>query len=92
LIVAYKKYASRGFDILSISLDKYKVLWLEAIHYDQLPLNHVSDLKEYDNAVSKSLFIHSIPDNFLLDPNGVIIARKLRDKELLQELDSIFKD
>jgi thiol-disulfide isomerase/thioredoxin len=92
LIAAYKKHASRGFDILGISLDKSKVEWLKAIHHDQLPWNHVSDLKEFDNEVAKSLFIHSIPDNFLLDPNGVIIARGLRGKELLQKLDSIFKD
>ncbi|WEK18115.1 MAG: TlpA disulfide reductase family protein [Candidatus Pedobacter colombiensis] len=92
LVEAYKKYASQGFNILSVSLDKSKEDWLKAIHKDQLSWTHVSDLKEWDNAVAKLFFIHAIPDNFLLDPNGVIIARNLRGKELLQKLKNIFND
>ncbi|QNK64552.1 TlpA family protein disulfide reductase [Pedobacter sp. PAMC26386] len=92
LITAYKKYAKRGFDIVAISLDKSRTDWLEAIHQDQLPWKHVSDLKGFDNTVAKSLFIHLIPESFLLDPNGVIIAKGLNGKELIEKLKSIFNN
>ncbi len=89
LVEAYKKYSSKGFEILGVSVDQYKKNWMKAIHQDQLPWIHVSDLKGFDNEVAKSLFIHAVPDNFLLDPNGVIIARKLSGKELLQKLNNL---
>lgn len=92
LIAAYKKFANNGFEILAVSLDQSKADWLQAIQEDQLKWTHVSDLRGFDNAVAISLSLHGIPDNFLLDPNGVIIARRLRGTELLEKLNSIFKD
>ena len=91
LVEAYKKYAERGFDILGVSLDESRIRWLEAIEEDGLNWTQVSDLKGFDNAVAKKLFIHAIPDNFLLDPNGVIIARGLTGAELLSTLEAIFE-
>lgn len=92
LIAAHKQFAAKGFDILGVSLDESKALWLKAIQDDQLTWTQVSDLKGLNNSVAKSLFIRAIPDNFLLDPNGVVIARGLRGQELLKKLKSIFKD
>src|SRR5690606_12198243 len=92
LVDSHEKFASKGFDILGVSLDRSKNRWLEAIRKDGLNSTHVSDLKEFDNAVAKRFFIHAIPDNFLLDPDGVIIARNVRGRELLRELEKIFNN
>jgi len=91
LVEAYDKFDSKGFDILGISLDSSRDRWLNAIQQDELKWTQVSDLKNFDNAVAKDFFIHAIPDNFLLDPNGVIIARGLTGTELLSKLEEIFK-
>jgi thiol-disulfide isomerase/thioredoxin len=90
LVKAYKQFASHGFEILGISLDNSKADWLAAIRKDQLLWTNLSDLKGFDNKVAKSFFIHAVPDNFLLDPNGIIIAKGLRGEQLLQKLDSLF--
>ena len=92
LLAAYKKYAAQGFEILSVSLDKNKALWQKGILEDQLPWAQVSDLQGFNSSLAKSFFITGIPDNFLLDPNGVIIAKKLRGTQLEQKMDQIFKD
>lgn len=92
LLAAYKKYAAQGFEILSVSLDKNKALWQKGILEDQLPWAQVSDLQGFNSSLAKSFFITAIPDNFLLDPNGVIIAKKLRGNQLEQKMDMIFKD
>ncbi|WP_316820568.1 TlpA disulfide reductase family protein [Pedobacter gandavensis] len=81
LVTAYQKYAKKGFDILAVSLDQKKAFWLEAIKADQLYWTHVSDLRGFDNAVAKSLSLRGVSDNFLLDPNGVIIARGLKGEQ-----------
>ncbi|WP_316839079.1 TlpA disulfide reductase family protein [Pedobacter gandavensis] len=92
LIAAYKKFATKGFEILGVSMDRSKAEWLKAIQEDQLHWTNVSDLEGMNNAFAKSLSIRGIPDNFLLDPNGVIIARGLRGTQLMEKLNTIFKD
>ncbi|WP_257667306.1 TlpA family protein disulfide reductase [Parapedobacter tibetensis] len=90
LVKAYKAYSSKGFDILGISLDESKAQWLKAIGNDGLTWTHLSDLKGFDNEVAKKFFIHAIPENFLLDPNGVIIAKNVKGVALMKKLENIF--
>jgi peroxiredoxin len=92
VVKAYNTYKSKGFDVLSVSLDKEsaKERWLKAIHDDNLTWTHVSDLQYWNNAVSKMYGIQSIPQNFLIDPNGKIIGKNLRGEELEKKLATIF--
>jgi hypothetical protein len=46
----------------------------------------VSDLKFWNNAVAVQYKIQSIPQNFLIDPNGIIVAKNLRGEELQTRL------
>ncbi|PRD49007.1 hypothetical protein C5745_03485 [Sphingobacterium haloxyli] len=89
LIEAYNRYHKKGFDIIGVSLDEDRERWIEAIHEDKQTWHHVSDLKGFDNAVAKSLYIRSIPRNFLLDPAGKIIAIDIRGEELTRLLGEI---
>jgi thiol-disulfide isomerase/thioredoxin len=88
VVKAYQKYKDRKFEILSVSLDQpgKHDAWVKAIHDDQLSWQHVSDLKYWDSAVAKLYMVRSIPQNFLLDPKGKIIAANLRGHELDQKL------
>lgn len=86
LTKAYRKYKNDGLEIFAVSLDSNKDSWLNAIKKDSLDWIHVSDLKELENEATLIYGVYSIPDNFLIDQNGVIIDRKLRGKKLNEKL------
>ncbi len=90
IVAAYQKFHDKGFDILGVSLDKDKSRWLEAIEDDKLTWTHVSDLKGWQNEASNRYGVSSIPASFLLDPEGVIIAKDLREEALHEKLEEIF--
>jgi peroxiredoxin len=93
LISAYRKFHMKNFEILSVSLDSEsgKSSWLKAIHDDKVAgWAQVSDLKGWKNAASTLYGINSIPQNYLVDPSGKIIASNLRGAELDQKLTEIF--
>lgn len=79
-----------GFDVLGVSFDEKRENWLQAIKDDQLTWNQVSDLKGWKNEAGKLYGIRSIPQNILLSPEGVIIAKNLRGEDLGAKLKEIF--
>ena len=93
VVVAYQKFKDKGFTVLGVSLDQpgKKEAWLEAIKKDGLVWTQVSDLKFWENEAAKKYGIRSIPQNYLIDPTGKIIAKNLRGEELQQKLESLFK-
>lgn len=86
VVNTYQQFKSKNFTVLGISLDKSKDPWLKAISDDQLMWTQVSDLKFWNNEVAVKYRIQSIPQNFLLDPSGKIIAKNLRGEALKQKL------
>lgn len=82
VVKAFNAYKAKGFTVLGVSLDQDKAKWLEAIKKDGLAWTHVSDLKYWNNEVAVKFGIQSIPANFLIDPNGVIIGKDLRGEDL----------
>lgn len=93
LVENYKKFKDKGFEILGVSLDKSsdRDKWIKAIEADGLTWTNVSDLKEWDCEVVSMYSITAIPMNFLIDPNGIIIAKYLRGEDLTKKLEEIFK-
>jgi thiol-disulfide isomerase/thioredoxin/F0F1-type ATP synthase epsilon subunit len=93
LVAAYHAYQPKGFDIVSISLDEIRsrAQWLAAIQTDQLPWTHVSDLLGFENAAAKRYQVRAIPQNFLVDPAGNIVATNLRGDELRAKLAQLLK-
>lgn len=89
LIKLYQKYNSQGFEIFAVSHDVNKSSWLKAIETDKLPWMQVCDLKGRDNSAFLIYGIQGIPDNFLIDRNGVIIGRNLRVEKLKEKLAKI---
>lgn len=92
VVKAFNQYKDKNFTILSVSLDQpgKKEAWLDAIHKDGLAWTHVSDLQFWNNAVAKEYGIRAIPQNFLLDPTGKIIAKNIRGEELNKKLAEVF--
>ena len=91
LVNAYNKFKDKNFTVFGVSLDRSKDAWLKAIKDDQLTWTHVSDLKFWSNEVAVKYKIQSIPQNYLLDPDGKIIAKNLRGPELHARLVQLLK-
>jgi peroxiredoxin len=89
VVNAFNKYKNKNFTVLGISLDKTKQPWLDAIAKDGLNWTQLSDLKGWSNAVAQQFQIQSIPQNFLIDPNGVVIGKNLRGEALESKLESL---
>jgi len=91
IVKAYKQYKDKNFEILAVSLDNDKASWEKAIKDDQLGWLHISDLKGWKNEVAGIYAIRSVPSNFLVDPQGKIIAKNLRGEELEKALAQLIK-
>lgn len=96
VVASYKKFKdakfknAKGFTIYSVSLDKAKDPWVNAIKQDALEWPyHVSDLKWWYSDAARAYGVQSIPTNWLIDANGVIVAKNLRGAALEQELNKL---
>ncbi|MBJ6110240.1 AhpC/TSA family protein [Hymenobacter sp. BT523] len=91
VVKAFNAYKDKGFTVLGVSLDKEgaREAWVRAIEKDNLTWTHVSDLKYWNNAVAQEYGVQAIPQNFLLDPQGKIVATNLRGDELQSTLSKL---
>lgn len=87
LLKVYNQFRHKNFEVLAVSLDNDRERWEKAIKQDGLPWIQVSDLQGRKNAVAEAYGITGIPQNFLIDPKGKIIARNLHDKDLEEALE-----
>lgn len=94
VVKAYQKFRTKNFEILSVSLDQSgkRDAWVKAIHDDGLTWQHVSDLKFWNSEVAQLYAVRSIPQNFLIDPKGKIIAVNLRGEELNKKLSELIPE
>lgn len=90
VVAAYKKYHDKGFEIVGLSFDADRDDWLNAIKTWNMPWIHLSDLNYWESKAGKVYKIEGIPDNILIDPDGIIVARDLRGPELDRCLSEIF--
>ena len=88
LMELHRKYNKDGFEIVAISLDENKQKWIDAIKKDQLEWINLTDYKFNDNAAAIIYNVNGIPDNILIDEEGVIVNRKVDAKTLEVKLES----
>ncbi len=90
LAEVYKKYKNRGFEIYQVSVDEDREKWVEALEEDQMVWTNVGDMK---GSVQPVMFynIKSIPYNYLLDKEGVIVAKNLIGPAIDKTLSAIFR-
>lgn len=82
----YKQYHDKGFDIVGISFDREKDPWSKAIIEWQMPWIHLSDLKYWKSVAADVYSVNAIPDNLLINPEGIVVARGLRGEALANKL------
>jgi peroxiredoxin len=91
VVKAFHQFKDNNFTVLSVSLDRpdKHQAWMDAIHADGLTWTHVSDLKFWKNEVAVLYGITAIPQNFLIDPTGKIIAKNIKGEELFKKLNEV---
>jgi len=93
VVKAYNEMKGKNFEIVGVSLDYPggHAAWKGAVEKDGLPWIQVSDLKGWKNEVAVMYGINSVPQNLLIDPNGMIIAKNLRGEALTEKLKELIK-
>lgn len=86
IVSVYNKYHDKGLNVIGVSLDTRAEDWTKAIEADGLAWNHISNLKRFQDPIARLYNINAIPAAFLLDENGVIIAKDLRGDALEQKV------
>lgn len=86
LVRTYNKLKDQGLHIVSVSLDKEKGKWIQAIADDGLVWDHVSHLQYWKDPIAQTYRVSAIPAMFILDENGVIVAKNLRGQQLEKKL------
>jgi thiol-disulfide isomerase/thioredoxin len=99
VVQTFKDYQNKkfkgasGFEIYSVSFDNTRDDWSKAIEADGLTWNNnVSDLLGWRSVAAKKFNVRAIPMNYLIDQNGVIIAKNLRGEQLAEALLKLAKD
>jgi len=98
VVAAYEKFKNakfknaKGFTVFSVSLDKDHTAWENAIKADKLIWeNHVSDLQFWNSKFAVVYGVNSIPTNFLIDGDGIIVNKRLRGPALEQAISALLK-
>lgn len=94
VVAAYNNYKEKNFTILGVSLDggdKGRDLWLKAIKDDQLTWPQVSSLDGWKNEAAQMYGVQGIPTNFLVGPDGKIVAKNLRGSNLEEKLKELLQ-
>ncbi|QEM09392.1 TlpA disulfide reductase family protein [Mucilaginibacter rubeus] len=91
VVKQYAAFNSKGFNILGVSLDKDKDPWRKAINDDKLTWAHGSDLNGFEGPTERLYHIEAIPSNFIIDPQGNIVAKNITGADLEAFLNKTFK-
>jgi len=86
IVKMYNQYHDKGLNILGVSLDNKQDKWITAIEEDKLNWNHISNLKSWQDPIAKKYNVSAIPQTFILDENGAIVAKDLRGEALQQKV------
>lgn len=89
VVAMYNELHPKGLNIIGVSLDKDEAKWKEAIEKDGLTWNHISNLKFWQDPIAEMYNVKAIPATFILDENGVIVAKDLRGDELKAKVEEL---
>jgi thiol-disulfide isomerase/thioredoxin len=89
---AYKEYHDKGFEIMSVSIDRKKGQWLKAVDKYKMPWVSVIDHEKVSDKITQRLYhVPTIPRTVLLDKNGVVVGKDFRGAALENKLQELFK-
>lgn len=90
VVKQYAAFKDKGFNILGISLDEDKTAWLAAAKQMNMTWDQASELQKWTGPTEKTFHIEAIPANFIIDPQGTIVAKNLTGTDLEDFLKKTF--
>jgi len=90
VVKQYAAYKGKGLNILGVSLDETKDPWVKAAKEMNMTWPQASELKKWDGPTEKLYAIQAIPANFMIDPQGVIVAKNITGPDLEEFLKKTF--
>jgi peroxiredoxin len=87
----YATYKNKGFEIVAVAADLDKATWQKSIREYKMNWVNLSELKGDQDKVILTYGVNYYPANYLINPQGVIIAKDLRGEQLQKKLEEIFK-
>ncbi|MEX2350411.1 MAG: TlpA disulfide reductase family protein [Flavobacteriaceae bacterium] len=93
VVRVHNQYKDQGFNIISVSLDRpgQREKWINAIKDDKMDWHHVSNLQFWNDPIARKYGIRSIPATYILDENGVIVAKNVRGEALGQKVGELIQ-
>jgi thiol-disulfide isomerase/thioredoxin len=88
----YNRYNSSGFEIFGFGIEYEKDRWVRALNEDNRTWINVSTVDGYSSDIATEYSITAIPKNFLVDENGIIIAKDIHGQELEEQLEELFSE
>ena len=89
VVAAFDRFKDKNFTVYSVSLDDNKAAWEKAIKVDHLTGTQTSELKRWSSVAATTYSVVTLPTNFLIDPNGMIIASDLHGKQIEKTLEKL---
>lgn len=86
-----QKYQTKGFEIFSVSIDEDKEAWLRASKTDKISWTNILDIKGSPDEIAVKYGVQAIPANFLINPQGIIVAKNLKAADLEKTLSDLIK-
>lgn len=91
VVALYNEFHDKGLNIIGVSLDKDHKNWVDAIEKDQLNWFQVSNLEYFNDPIAKEYEINAIPATYLIDQNGIVVAKNLRGEKLKKKVAELLK-
>lgn len=89
VVKLYNKYKGQGFEVFGVSIDSRKRDWLKAIAHDKITYTQVNDKEGWNSSIAEKYGVNAIPNTFLLDKTGKIIAIDLEGDELENKIKAL---
>lgn len=85
----YEKYAPKGLKMISITTEKDLNEWKKALTEEQMPWSNYRDI---NRKMLNAYHVRYIPSIFIINNEGVVLAEKLRGKELADFIRDLFAE
>lgn len=89
VVKLYSKYKDQGFEVFGVSIDAKKRDWINAVAQDKITYTQVNDKAGWYSKTAEKYGVNAIPNTFLLDKTGKIVAIDLDEEQLEAKIQSL---
>lgn len=85
----YADFADKGFDIISVSIDKEEKPWINAVENEGLKWVNIRDT---DHSIADKYKVSAVPTMYVVDSEGRLVGENLRGEELAEKIKELFQN